>query len=159
MTTTSFVSKKRNSTNHAAFTSAKSYHLTGKIPDGLNLTGNGWFEINDYIAGISNVYWLKWRWQQKRNEVIFPSKWCTSVHNSSHWAAMIPPIFISTAMGKELNCVCSLFNIVKGLFNIERWEVDCPWMSGSAAVLRLVDGTKLVDLLLQEFDRGILGPR
>ena len=50
-------------------------------------------------------------------------------------------------------------NPVRVLLHIERCQVDCFLMGGVAAVLRLVDGTKLVDLLLQEFDRGILGPR
>ena len=50
-------------------------------------------------------------------------------------------------------------NPVRVLLHIERCQVDCFLMGGAAAVLRLVDGTKLVDLLLQEFDRGILGPR
>ena len=46
---------------------------------------------------------------------------------------------LCNSMGKELDCICSLFNVLKGLFNIEHWKVDCPWMSGSAAVLRSVD--------------------
>ena len=50
-------------------------------------------------------------------------------------------------------------NPVRVLLHIERCQVVCFLMGGAAAVLRLVDGTKLVDLLLQEFDRGILGPR
>ena len=33
---------------------------------------------------------------------------------------------LCNSMGKELDCICSLFNVLKGLFIIEHWKVDCP---------------------------------